>query len=1312
MSKYILLLWILFKKFYYKTVSLCLYYVHKRKAQNKDMENKILKKQEVLRLLWEATNAFDVMEIFVKHPAARDPSLIEELRKESNNAAEALAKHLLARAEDLDGIRNLILEFLKVDNLDKLVNWHSITKYTFTRNLRLCMEAFFDDKSDASTALEKTQYRIALSVSKELEKLLMSLQTYMTSKQHNDKFFEQNPLLCSSAIDRWLELRSKVDNEDTANVKRVREFLVIMCKMEKNFAEIRKRKPKKNSDEKVNIPRPSRWFESEHWYLLHPPLNDQIDEVINQNLTTRPPELVDVIEKAVLDFADKEFHVKDQDFLLAYTYCYLLSCGASEIFSSVFPRYECLIDKIKTSALPNDHKATAILRYGMAVLRTKIFGLPEKATLIKLTNLMNLATEMSDSTKSPKLVRDLHFTKARANELLYKSSEAVEDYRKGLRILGAEHELEPRAMALNDLANTLSKLPQMDEKRDIEITALYDEGISILKNTASPDLSAKLLLNAAIYQSERTFNDMAINAERAISYILQAREITSKMLKQFDEEESEIDLVNRDVLTKTRILHGTICMTYGNLLKSREYGSLDQSNGPSFSTIVEDQSPLVQISKLYEEGLSAVKDIPCELQGFLQFNLGNLYVDLYEITNQDNYLQRAMYAYDAADSLFTDERYKFRVIVQRANIELLATDSTLGQISDSVTNIQSILPGLTELSIPSDVARAQHICGLLYKKRFSLSGELHDLDSSVSFFTKALNIYKTESNPEAALTISRRLTGCLMARFFKTHNKSDLLETEKILKSATQLIDFLWNLSNSIEWHRTIAMQYGDLFADLAWCQFRLERNVSVLRLASCQAKARELFQTVSALPQNNPLASSERRLFLEQLRKQARSEERTRWELQEKASSEGSIIAEIEKISARMEKNSKLHSLISPPELPLSMAAIESQLAMFYSHSENTIIIDYTISRWGGFAITRLADGEFTSIAIDLNSIQLQNLLLKEGSGWLWMYYHYRDAVTLNLPINQYEERLQKWEEKQEEIIHLLSEKAVRPLASAIAQQLPGSTLIICPGSLVGLPLHAAAIAESNGQPLFRLVQGFAYALSTALLPQNKPNIACITQVLCILADPGETDEKVLKTSQREIVEISSLYAQQGRSVSLIASVRQLFGKSALARHLNDLHPAVRIIEERATPEWLAKNIEKFDMIFYSGHGISSGLVLSDDTGKSKIFSIEDALTMPALSRAPIVHLSACETAHENASVSGEVFSFASWLLRAGSKAVIASSWDAIDRWSTMFSIEFHQALQVTNSLTASYQQAVCKVSSVAPHKVDWCNFMLYLGR
>lgn len=1271
------------------------------------MKDVTSEKQKVLRLIWDCITTNDVMTVFSEHKHARDLSLIKELINESNNAVPSLEKHLLDRANDLDTIHKLVNDFSNVDNLDKLTDWFATSQYAFSEEIPNCIRAYHEDCSSAGLTEVCNKYDRAFIIISELTQLINSLQKHIRSEEKDGSFFEKNEMLCSSAISRWLELRGQLGDESSVNVKRIREYLVYMCALQRNLSNISKDLTGHEND-RVRFAMPTRWFESEHWYLIHHPLNEEIEKVMRQNLAG--VSRLDNIENAVLGFAREKFHIKDEDFLLTYLYCYILSNASSPAFDGVILRYRNLINIVKNKPLPKDHIATYILRYGMAVMRTKIYYMPEEAILVELLELLTSALSIAEPNRSPKLVRDLFFTKARINEVLHELPIAVSNYRDGLSIKGATHEVEPRAMAMSDLANTLIKMAPMTEARDREIISLFEQAIDILKNTMSPDLTAKTLINAAIYQSERTFGDPAINIERAISYLLRAREISNSLLDKMNSDKSDDSLIHHDVVIKTKILCASVYMTHGNLLKIRKYGYVKKQQSES-SIIPEDQPKLIQISKLYEDGIAIIKGIPCELQAFLQLNLANLYVDLYKETEQENYLQRAQYSYDESIDLFTDARFKFRAIIARAGIELAAISTTTERIDNELKNIQVIFPPLASLKISLDTAKAHQMRGFLYRRRHFTTSEIADLSSSIIDLKKAFIIYTKESHLESAIDISRPLTASLIEKYFQLNDQDDLLEAERTLSEVSRMIDILWNSSQSVEWHQTVAMQHGDLFADLAWCRYKLGRSAATLRATSCLAKARELYQNIIDLPHNNPLITEERALFLEHIRRQMRADERMRWQVQEKAGADGSIISDLSNFQKQTDANRAMRSLVVPPEIVMSAESLEHRLQVFQSCTPRSIIIDYTISRWGGFAILRLQNGDDRIINIDLKLAELRDFLFNEDGGWFKIYAEYSKSITRRSFIEEYELKLKAWEEKLDELICFLSKKVIQPLFETEIQQLTESTVFICPGSLAGLPLHAASRLSDEYAPLFRNVQGFAYALTPALLPIGNSEAKKTDRVLCLLSDPAETEERVLKNSQREIVQIASYYAKLGKSVSIVASVRQRFGLSAIENYADSLNPLVNIIEEHATPEWLAKNFEKFDIIFYSGHGLAQGLVLSDSAGKPQIFSIGDALTLPSLSKAPIVHLSACETAHETISITGEVFSFASWLLRAGAHAVIGSSWDAIDRWSAMFSLDFHRALEETKSLTVSYCLALQRLSVTAPRKVDWCNFTLYLG-
>ena len=118
--------------------------------------------------------------------------------------------------------------------------------------------------------------------------------------------------------------------------------------------------------------------------------------------------------------------------------------------------------------------------------------------------------------------------------------------------------------------------------------------------------------------------------------------------------------------------------------------------------------------------------------------------------------------------------------------------------------------------------------------------------------------------------------------------------------------------------------------------------------------------------------------------------------------------------------------------------------------------------------------------------------------------------------------------------------------------------------------------------------------------------------------------------------------------------------------------------------------------------------------------------LTSSELHKAPLVYLSACETARDmHGNNGGDLFSFASCLLRIGSGCVIGAIWTVRDDCAHAFTKGFYDGLTSTHDPAEAFCIAVRHVKSylTTPPKgsfssnkgnvktIDWAGFMPFMS-
>jgi len=288
-----------------------------------------------------------------------------------------------------------------------------------------------------------------------------------------------------------------------------------------------------------------------------------------------------------------------------------------------------------------------------------------------------------------------------------------------------------------------------------------------------------------------------------------------------------------------------------------------------------------------------------------------------------------------------------------------------------------------------------------------------------------------------------------------------------------------------------------------------------------------------------------------------------------------------------------------------------------------------------------------------------------------------------------------------------MLQHELIQPVVDRLGQLGTNRDLVIVPGSLAGLPLHAVPV--SSGGRLLDAEQSVAYAANLARLPVEKAAWRSPRDVLCILCDPPRDGHKPLTESPIEVARIAERFSQRGAAVQVVASFGGATGRAAHAA----LQSGAFVVSDKPPgPETFAEMAPNAEAVIYSGHGSANGLLLANADGTPERLTREHVLTMKGLPRRPFVHLSACSTAQGGGSRT-DMFNFASCLLRIGARAVVAGLWELRDEQSARFSEALYERATEDVLLARLATDAAREVRIAAGDNevLTWAPFVLLLG-
>jgi hypothetical protein len=547
------------------------------------------------------------------------------------------------------------------------------------------------------------------------------------------------------------------------------------------------------------------------------------------------------------------------------------------------------------------------------------------------------------------------------------------------------------------------------------------------------------------------------------------------------------------------------------------------------------------------------------------------------------------------------------------------------------------------------------------------------------------------------------LSAVQVSLFRRDGDQKHLLEAKASLLQAARLAQDLWKKSESVGWRMDLSGSIGLIHADLAWCRAELSEPVSEVLHEAESSKAVQLASEVAALARTaNGRRSTSVGSYFDHLRGVGR-----RLEASLHSSSwdggadnvEGFVDGE-----AAMAQLSLERSLVEGDIGDSESLSASRRLDLLSVRWPNTSMLDVTVSRFGVVLVVGRTDAPVVRV-IQSDSTGIPQCLVAAFE-WFTQYGRYQSGLPTR------DKAKLCWTEATDKMLAEI-ESTMCVWSEYLKPPARGADLLIVPGALAGLPIHAAKVGHA--EPLCELFDRISYvptlsSVGNAPMVWKRPMNA-----LCILCDAG-TPERQLSFAPQEVLDVAAALVSDGSDVTLIGSVGTASGAAIFDGRNLAIPPGVHVLEGRPTASWLRENLAKYDHIFYSGHGHADGLVLVDEGGREEVLTVLEISGFPSLSVRPVLVLSACESAQEGGVATTELFSVASCLIRIGAGCVVGTLWRVRDKVASDFSRSFysefprnHDALRALRVATVALRTP-CPPSS-NPHPVDWGAFIALQG-
>lgn len=1266
-------------------------------------------RQSVLKQLWGTEGPRDVWRILEQEAAARADGVAAELRSEAA-AVELVSYDLFRRlsqiADEVSRIRDSVEQFAELQSPADLIVLYRKHPFCQSASFHRILGAFWLDALQSGNLPRIESLRRSMKLVSEIQVAVFTLRDlHRPDKDSWSQSLEENQLLCNPAFHDFLAVRARfaAENKQPEAAEGYAQMEVAIRTLCKYFLP-RVQEDQEDNDEahpgfiKVHLPlSPER---AETWFILGEEFGQlafRLSKEVNAGVRSVEEAAAEASRFKDAVSADPEVISSDdppteKTFLESAFLEHLLRLSTPEVIRQAIAHYCKLL--VTGDWNRQDKHATFVMRCAKAVLEYWRYLEGPQLVLTEMADLIGDELPFIDESVSPRLTRDLWFTRARllenvGNWLPEAYQTAAESYERGLAVVKVRHEYEARGRALTDYANTLKRMNvRDDEGLDAKIIGLYEEALTIFRLEKSIGGRTLALNSYAIYLNERLRGEHRDNQEKALSMIQDAIDLMEEAAQ--DKLDDASDFVRRTL--------ASAYLAKSNIIRKREVGDTYESLLSALDSL---HTALDRLRVGQDD----------QLRGIIQFDLGHLNIELYAMTGEASRAQNAMYAYREAEALLGafPHEYSQALLGSAMLVSEVPECRTPDAIAESITRAQKALELLTDRTDLEAIARAMICLGELR----SLRGEAGDFESACEFFRLAQDRFLEAGNDGNAIAVARRLASLVIEQYERDHAIERVTEAKKYLVAATEWVEQLWNQVDSVEWRYMISDQFSNIYAEIAWCQALLSEPPEEIAPSVARAKGRE-FVTHTRELERNSRVSEHLGEYLDQLRVDSRLAESARWRAAAKARPDASLNEDMRQAQRRLQDIDLKRRILVPPSSRDEATVPLDTVRAFLDHHPAALIWDITVSRWGTVVLLMGGRDAGHFAGIEVRVLPLKGATVLEWvREWSQAYTSFR-----RLKGPQREEARIQWAASTDKLLAEVAQSVMKPCIDGLKEQT--LELIIAAGRLAGLPLHAAMVEE--GRSLVESVDSVAYVPNIAALSVEQDLWAPPASALCVVSDIA----KDLPSAARETEEVARRLQRMGADVSVLAQVGKEVGLEALKQSAPNGIEGVTVLADAPTVERVASLLPESDHFFYSGHGVGrfgdSGLVLAGADGSESRLAEHDVLSMRALSRRPLVVLSACETAMGGHGAS-ELLDVASSFLRIGARFVVGSLWTVGDADAAKFTDELYQALSKGNSPSRAFGVAVRALKQhqsstasrrtvKADHPINWAPFMALRGQ
>lgn len=1200
----------------------------------------------VLKSLWDCKGPSELLNSMATDYDVRHQSRADELESqagETERINRAAAGRLRRIAETHRRINGSARQFARVDGFEALALWYQSEPMSVHPMMTPFLNAFAGDPENGSAApgiarglelLERAQTALALRPSGSEPSDIMSL--YDREPVLSDPEFHS---LLASIASRF---QASGLTDQAARLRKQTESVRAMANL---WADVRRAKgAKKGTRIAIRVP-PG---EAESWFLALPRRFSDLSRDVRKGTV---PFVVGVRKFDAAAGADAPY-------LRNAFFEHVLAGERPELAREVLRAYCRSAQNTPPGPVYGRRHATDVLHYAMAVLE-HWRELPDARMQLKgAVDMVSEALLGFSHADGPRLARDLVFTRGRLLENLGEwdavcLAQAEADYEQGLDLKGAEYECSARGRAFGDLANTVSRTRSRSDKA---IDGLFEDALGCLPSDSSHYERAVVLMNYAVFLNERNDLEPALCQERALGHI--------------DDAIAVLQGGHSAKLGRTQVAQACAHLTRGNIIRSRFYGDARRRLEASLDS--------------YEEALRCLGDRECPPRGAVLLNKAHAYASLAGMAKDPGYLARAKLAADEAVTLLSDSpTHHGEGLVARAQI--LARIGGASELRDALDDATQGLLLLESTGRPLRVANASRTLGMVLL-------DACDYASSAAAFERAAKLYVDKSADVDAIVVLLKAADARM-RGFKADGDTGVLQIcVRDLECAGDIVERLWERSHSLEWRWEVSFLADEVYSDLAFCRAKQgARGDDVLALAT-KAKPRELASALEAVAERAMQGAGNpgRAEFLESLHSRVFAAERLRFDAQRGADHLASIAAVATAVDETLDEIEETRELAGVGGNKRSVDQALRLALELVAERPHVAIVDVTVSRWGT-VLTVVSHGSVQVACSDMSRPELYDRMLgRVGGSWSESYSVAFEPGPFKV------ERRQAWAESTRRLLEFVGEGLSAPLLrlGSVADR----DVILIPGVLAGMPIHAATTVAQAPACLLDAVRSVSYTPSLSALrgPPSALKVRRPQNAVVVLSDVGIGRAR-LDAAPQEVAGICGRLAWGNCGVKLLAVAGKHRGRAVFASAGQTLDGAINVLEAVPSPDAVLDLIPGSDLFVYSGHSSArSGLLLQDEQGAEVFLGFERLAGNRALGAEAMVHLSSCESAREEPGLTADGVSVGAAMLRAGASVVAGTAWNVMDLVAQRFSECFYTyLLDGTRSVAEAHTEAVRLVRS-----------------